>query len=111
MKLVNVSIKRFMVGGVTAAAMILPFALPSAALASRGSRDVRGNLPVHAEHLVSNQAMGYQQTPASHQFRGYQYSVETSQGHQYTVSPNSPLSVAQQAMNPSMNSTKPMNIN
>jgi hypothetical protein len=111
MKLANVSIKRFMVGGITAAAMVLPFTLPSAALASRGSRDVRGNLPTRAQQLVGDQGMKHQSASANQQFQEHQYSAEPSQDHQYTVLPINHPDVAEQAINPTLNPTKPMNIN
>ncbi len=103
MRLTNVSIKRFMVSGLTAAAMMLPFTLPSAALASRGSRDVRGNLPTQAQQVLQNETWDHHAPTLAYQ--RFQAPVQQQN------TPNTDhLSLAERAINTTLNPRKPINI-
>lgn len=91
----TLSVKRFFMGGLTAAALILPLALTTgAAQASRGSMDVRGN--------PNEQTM---------QVTGETPRVQPVLYSSHVTTPPKDLSLAQRAINPVYNPNKPLNHN
>jgi hypothetical protein len=89
------SVKRYVLGGLTAAAMLVPIAsFAGAAQASMGSHGVRGELPPREAQLLGIKP----QTPAPGLYPVSQ-SVQTQPQH---------LTLAEQAISPS-NPNRPMN--
>lgn len=89
-------VKRFLIGGIGSAALILPLTFwAGTAQASMGSRDVRGNLPSRATEVMGTQP---QAKPTVH--------------HIARVQPTNlqNLTPAERAINPVLNPDKPINL-
>jgi hypothetical protein len=92
MKIQKLSIKRYVLGGFAAAALLVPLAsFAGAAQASMGSHGVRGELP-------AREAQMFGQTPSSPGIFPITQSVQTNTQH---------LSLSQCAINPVCNHNQP----